>query len=217
LARITIPEVFRPALGSLASLPDEAAQELLSAIKRTAPVVNPKNMASRLAPGIESIPGRELADIMGALVALSSVRIVNRIAVHQFADDVSESLTAIKSFASVDLNALKVRLRSFLETEQIILAAKAATLQREFPNVFIGARVVSDIRPVFADGPESAQGAVVVHTLKVAHVQGNESREFFVVLDDEDLATLQKAISRAEAKSKTLKSLIQKAELVDLD
>jgi hypothetical protein len=36
-------------------------------------------------------------------------------------------------------------------------------------------------------------------------------------MDDDDLASLQKAVSRAEAKSKTLKGVITKAEMVDLD
>jgi alpha/beta superfamily hydrolase len=77
--------------------------------------------------------------------------------------------------------------------------------------------VVTDVRPVFPDGPEAVRGAMIVHSLKLSYLHNNESEEFFVAMDDDDLASLQKAVSRAEAKSKTLKGVITKAEMVDLD
>ena len=158
-------------------------------------------MASKVAPLVPSIQPEDLDGILGALFSLSA-----------FIDDVYESLSEKKS--DVNFAALKLRLGELLQSAPLILATKASTVQREHASIFVNARIFTDLRPVFSNGPESIQAAVVFHNLKLTYVQCNESREFFIAMDDEDLAMLQKTIIRAEAKSKALRAFIEKSGFV---
>jgi hypothetical protein len=214
---LTIPEVFWPALSKLAALNEESARKLIDAMRSTPPVLNPKSMAARLADSVQTISVEDLADMAGAMLALSSVRVVNQVAVSEFVHDVCDSLKGPRAPQIANRDVLVSRLTELLEAEPLILGAKASALQREHTNVLISARILSDIRPVFADGPEAAQGATIVHTLKISYLHDNDAREFFVAMDDADLSTIQKIVSRAETKSKTLKDIIIKSGLVDLD
>jgi hypothetical protein len=52
-----------------------------------------------------------------------------------------------------------------------------------------------------------------MHTLEITfHDDLGRHREFYVSLDDEDLATLQHAVERASVKKETLTRLLKKAE-----
>ena len=215
MARLTVPSSLIPHLAKLSSLSDESAEELLSALNSSTPILNPKMMASKVAPLVPSIQPEDLDGILGALFSLSSVRTINNISISTFLDDVYESLSAKKN--DLNLAALKSRLGKLLQSAPVILATKASTIQREHSSIFVNARIFTDLRPVFGNGPESVQAAVVFHNLKITYVQCNESREFFVALDDEDLAMLQKTIVRAEAKSKAMRTFIEKSGLPDID
>jgi hypothetical protein len=172
-------------------------------------------MAAKLSPLAPSIQPGDLNGILEALLSLSAVRYINNVPVSSFLDDVCESLSAKK--ADVNTAALKSRLGQLLQTGSVALAAKASAIQREHPNVLISARILTDLRPVFGDSPESVQAAVVFHNLKVTYMLCNEPREFFVALDDQDLAMLQKTVARAEAKSKALRTFAEKAGLPDIE
>ena len=215
MPRLTVPNSLIPPLTKLSSLSNEAAEELFTALNSSTPILNPKIMASKIGPLTPLIKQEELSAILGALLSLSAVRTANNISISGFLDDVYESLSVKKS--DVDIAALKSRLGRLLQAPSVILAAKASAIQREHPSIFANARIFTDVRPVFGDGPESMQAAVVFHNLKVTYVQCNESREFFVALDDEDLVMLQKAIVRAEAKSKAIRAFIEKSGLPDID
>lgn len=215
MARLTVPLAFRPTLAKLSSLPDEAIQELLAAIASATPISNPKTMASRIGLFVPSIPSEDLYQIFRVLFSLSAVRVINKVSMPGFLEDVCESLQTRKGGNTA---ALKSRLEQLLQAETLILATKASAIQREHANVLVNARILTDLRPVFLDGPESLRGAVVVHTLKLTCVQASsDAREFFFALDDDDLAILQKTIIRAEAKSRTLRAFTEKAGLPTID
>ena len=215
MARLTVPTTFRPALAKLSSLSDESAAQLLSAINSSTPISNPRVMATRIGPSVPSISPEDLTQIVNALFSLSAVRVLHKVAIPSFVDDVGDSLQSKKS--DVDVAALKSRLEKLLQADSLIVGAKASAIQREHPNVLVDARILTDLRPVFEDGPESLRGAVVVHMLKLTCIRTNEPAEFFFALDDGDLEILQKTIARAETKSKALRDFMEKSGLPSID
>jgi hypothetical protein len=230
LARLSIPPVFRPALNKLGSLSDKVVDDLVIALCATVPVLNPKRLASKLAVAPESISADDLIEIVGALIALSAVRIVNQVPLPEFVEEVCRSLEAGKvtpkekapsrvgeETATQRLERLRGRLSALLEAPPLILAAKASTLQREHTNILMSTRVITDIRPVFLDEPDSAQGAMIVHVLKLSYFHDSEPKEIFVAMDYDDLNDLERTITRAKAKSKTIRDIIAKADLTDLE
>jgi hypothetical protein len=109
------------------------------------------------------------------------------------------------------------RLADFLEATSVLgITAKAAKVLLEHEHVFLEPRILTDIRTVFKDIEEQPVGAVIVHNLRITYRQNDDRKEFFVALDDSDLASLSQEIARAEAKAKVLKKLLEKAEITYL-
>ena len=81
-------------------------------------------------------------------------------------------------------------------------------------NNFAKARIITDVRAVFVDDENDVSepvGALITHVLKIEYVKGsnsNNKEEFFVGLDEGELAELKKAIERAEKKAVHLRSMI---------
>jgi hypothetical protein len=215
VAKLTVPGVFRPALVKLAGLPEQAMAELISATKSSKPILSPQKMASRISPLIPSIPTEDLGQLLVALYSLSATRVFHKVPIHRFLDDVCESVHAKKT--DLDATVLKSRLEKLLQADSIVLASKASAIQREHPNVLMSARILTDMRPVFGDGPDSLEGGIIIHNLKLTSIHSNEAQELFLALDDDDLIMLQKVIARAEAKSKTLRSFIEKSGLPSME
>jgi len=78
--------------------------------------------------------------------------------------------------------------------------------------LYCDAKILSDIRPVFGDDlSEGPISAVITHTLKLAYHEGGEHKEFFIVMDQQDLITLFEVIDRAHEKEQALTGLLQKS------
>jgi hypothetical protein len=215
MAKLTVPSVFKPALAKLAAIPAQSAAELISAVGSSQPVLNPKKMALQIGPATPSISGEDLEQILTALFSLSAVRVLNKVPITSFLDDVCESLHPRKN--DVDSAVLRSRLEQLLQSEPVVLAAKGSAIQREYPNVIVNARVLTDLRPVFGDGPETLQSGIITHNLKLTYLESNEMRESFFAMDDDDLTMLQKSIVRAQVKSKTLREFIVRSGLPNME
>ena len=95
----------------------------------------------------------------------------------------------------------------------LAVLAKAQNVRGDQERLFCAARILSDVRPVFGNTPDSISAAVVVHSLNITYHQDGEHKDFYVALDTNDLRNLKKTVERAEKKHETLKSLIQKSTI----
>ena len=97
------------------------------------------------------------------------------------------------------------------------MISKASRLQREGERLYCEAMILSDIRPVFGDDITSGPGsAVLTHTLKVSYHGDEGHRDFFVVLDGEDLKALGEVVDRAQAKDESLRKVLRGTNIPDL-
>jgi hypothetical protein len=87
----------------------------------------------------------------------------------------------------------------------------------EQPRFMRRARILTDIRPVFGATDDPPIAAVVVHTLRLSFFEDNESKEFFISLDAEDLRTLRDQLDRASSKAESLKEVIDKTGIDYVD
>lgn len=101
-----------------------------------------------------------------------------------------------------DISVLEQRIAQLLDAESpLAVLARAKNLMADNAHSFEGTRIITDIRPIFGKEPEDPPIAfTVLHSLKINYSQDFHPKEFFVVLDDSDLETLQKAIERAQKK-----------------
>ena len=109
-------------------------------------------------------------------------------------------------------DVLQNRLTTLLGFDDSLgVTAKAVDVMTEKSRVFCGARILSDIRPVFATGSDSATSAVIIHNLQIGYHSSGDHQEFYVALDTEDIKTLKGLIVRAEKKTLALKGMLSKA------
>jgi len=80
------------------------------------------------------------------------------------------------------------------------LGAKATELLWEQPLVLCGARVVTDLRPIFDDPAEIIQGFITFHTLILRCLEGTDEKEIHVAMDNNDVSLLKGHLERAEKK-----------------
>jgi len=107
------------------------------------------------------------------------------------------------------------RLGRLMRIVPLRIALKAHDMRTEHEHVYTGARLFTDIRPVFGDSAsEPPAGAVVVAMLKLEFVS-DDSREksFYVALDPDDLRELKGIADRGLEKVQTLTRLLSRSEL----
>src|SRR5262249_43902305 len=104
-----------------------------------------------------------------------------------------------------------------LSSKTIVRLAKAFDVAYDYQFVFHVSRILTDIRPVFADSPDDLLGAVVTHSLKIDFYTREGHDELYVAMNDDDLAELDQAVQRAKAKSESLRKVLKDAGLAQMD
>lgn len=122
-------------------------------------------------------------------------------------------------FKITDREVLAKRLNQLLNIDKIYFAAKATMLRQEYNSVFIQARIITDIRPIFKlNVEETPTAGIVVHKLHI-HYKGDEERghkDIFFALDSDDITTLKDLLLRAEKKERSLKNIFEKSLMENL-
>jgi hypothetical protein len=98
-------------------------------------------------------------------------------------------------------------------------AAKAGPVLTQHERIFVGARIMTDLRPIYhLDVSEKPDAAVIIHMLRITQRDnfGVHSDQYFA-LDSNDIAAMKELIDRAEKKEKTLKSIMQNSGVTVLD
>lgn len=216
MPRLSIPERFRAGLAALAALPDEQFLDLLRLIDKGASADTAAALASRFTEEAPSLGRPDLPKIIEAVESIQGVQHYAHVSPETFASDISSGLLedAPNAAKSIDAEAFKQRVFKIVKAKPIVLTrGKIDELRTEAERGFCKARILTDVRAAFSDDPSIPPDAMtVMHTLRIRyHDDTSRHREFFVSLDDDDLASLKKAIERAQIKKKTLEALLAKA------
>ena len=96
-------------------------------------------------------------------------------------------------------------------------AFKALNLQSEHERVFKELRIVTDIRFVFKDDIlEKDRRALIIHQLRINYQKNDNSEDFFVNLDINDLKKIKSQVDRAIEKEKLLRSDIHQISFINI-
>lgn len=113
--------------------------------------------------------------------------------------------TSAERFNAKDSSVLKGRLSLILGSRTLALKAKAAALVLNRGSILSTARILTDVRPVFAlQSASSVEAFTIIHTLVLDVSEGESDRSIHIAVDRSDLAALKKAIERAEKKDATI-------------
>lgn len=204
----TIPPEEHLGIIRLAELNDEQVESLARTLS-SAPVLISRDALLEKIPQVEGIPLPVQRSIVSALIYLNGYLATEEYDLPDFVRDVCSSIDVYGHKAS-ELNAISSALLKLLSVESLQLRAKAVDLELDHARLFQSARILTDVRPVFGlEDASKVEGGLVSHTLKITYFEGEETKEFFVALDEYDLGQLEDALQRAFQKSKVLRGLMK--------
>ena len=204
---IQIPEAHLDAFGCVESMSDEDFGGLVEALASVQFPTSYTEIVDSVAADV-GLHASELVDVVEAAVSLCgygtqlgqlSETIARRVAVAEQVTDDPERKPAFEQ-----------RVIALLQSRAIRLLSKTLLIGGRHPNVFRKAQILTDVRPMFDLDIETnpdPEGALLTHTLMITYVTSSgDSDNFYVAMDDMDLANLVRAVKRAVLKSDSLQA-----------
>jgi hypothetical protein len=206
-------------------LPDEKMDGFLNALTQARPQFNVSDLAAEISVPLD-VP-RPLAD--GIVRVLASIYLTRDLGapLEKFLDrEVFFALKRAQVFpaeadnAEVQWKRLRKFLLAALSLERSLgTAAKAGPVLTQHERIFSGARIMTDLRPIYhLDVSEKPDAAVIIHMLRITQRDnfGNHSDEYFA-LDSNDIKVMKDVLDRALKKENTLKGIMKNSGVTVLD
>jgi hypothetical protein len=210
---LIIPKEYISVLNKIRNLPDSAVDELVQALTSSPIASNAKELTARIAERVQSIQMDDLGTIVDGIYVLYHVREFSELNRNSFLKELFASVqrNARPPLTESEAPSIQGRFKRLLNIKTLNSISKAIALQRDGERLYCDATIISDMRPVFGPDVESKPVAAVIrHTLNLSYHEAGTigHKEFFIVLDEQDLEALQKIIGRAQRKSETLEHVL---------
>ena len=210
---VKIPEPHRAPLVSLAMMLPASRKRLIDALKSVEPMLDSDDLTTRIAPATE-MDKQDLGRIVRMLISMILASEGSR---EEFVEEVvsgAQRLIEGSEKSEVDWKSFSGDLLQLLALEEGLgLSAKASSVLMEYGRVLCDARVLTDIRPIFASDPTHPRIASIIHSLRITYHEGKDHKEFHVALRTSDLRDLLQAIERAFKKEISLRGEIEKTRM----
>jgi hypothetical protein len=204
-------------------LPDEKISGFLDALAKAGPQFNVADLAAEIS-GPLHVPNPLAEGIVQVLASLYLTRDSGQ-PIERFLDQhVFVALKRAQAFSPEDTKVQWIKLRKFLVAalsleRSVGTAAKSGPVLTQHERIFNGARIITDLRPIFhLNVSEKPDAAVIVHMLKITQRDnfGHQSDEYFA-LDSNDITLMKELFERAAKKEETLKGIVANSGLTVLD
>jgi chorismate mutase len=216
MAEINIPENAASLLRKITDLPDDVFSSLAAVLERSKPALTPKELLSQISAALKDHSPKEITEISGTLFILYRIRDIKNLTSEEVADQVAKVLAANGKVADPAQEAkIKSRLLAFLNNDAVAVTVKSLDVMTEHEHILCGARILSDIRPVFTSSLGTPSAAVIIHNLEIAYHDKAQNRhyEMYFAMDTNDIQKLKEVIERAEKKSAALKAMILNSKI----
>ncbi len=207
----------------LLELSDEQIAALLTAFREVEPQFNTFDLAARVSR-FTKLPYELVSGIVQVLASIYLTVGWTRSdeSVEGFIDkEVFTSLRRENAFSSgkedVEWQRFRAFLVSALSLERTVgTSIKAGHVMTTHEHIFKGARIMTDLRPIFhLDVSEKPDAAIIVHMLKISERDDyGEKTDTFYALDSNDIASLKLVVERAIRKEETLKALMEDSGVI---
>ncbi len=207
---VEVPVPFQAPLRALGELPSDQFNRALASLGE-------KKLASSdvLAEGLaDAAP--DLADgakeLVGASVSLMGRADSDPVRARVMARAVSTSDAL--AIPEQDREEFVDRLSSVLCAPAIRFTAKALALSADHENLYVDARIITDVRPVFPEDTSSIVAAVITDHLRINYYDcKDELNSIYMAMDQSDLIALREEISRALEKNKSMREFLEASEV----
>jgi hypothetical protein len=216
MAALKIPDEVFPALLRIAALESLHFDLWISALTNIQTKPSLDQVLSQLPKTLNGFQEGEVVSLIEDVVfPIYQLMVGRHYSAEKMAEDVAEAAVSQKpkEFSPDKQSLLKDRFARLLDFDSLTVVAKATEIRADNERDFCFARILSDIRPVFAKSTQSAFAGVIVHNLKIVfHSAGTDGpQEFYVAMDNNDIQQLKAVIGRAEQKTKALESILNNA------
>lgn len=157
----------------------------------------------------ENIADKDLEEIQGVIFSIGELQQQKEEPIEQILPLIKlgleneESITKALTQNQID-TIIKWLGEIYTPSSYLTVIYKAKKLLWENKNVFLGSRVITDIRTVFINELTVSQNAVIFHNLRISYSSDENESTFFVALDRSDLVSLKAQIERALEKESQL-------------
>jgi len=222
MAITRIPERYQLGLAKIKQLSNEMVDSLVGVLSTAPRTSKVAELKSHVLLNMKEIGPDDIEEIVTTLYSLYLARTDEEMPVGKFVSQVSRAMRASGRkdliVSPEERSSFDEKLTKLLSVKPVLITSKSYALKFEFEKTFCDARIISDIRPVFAKPEERPITALVTHTLKIEfHEFEGKHDEFYVALDDDDLAKLKRLIERATLKSASLKALLRESGIPEID
>lgn len=220
--RLKIPPQHLLGLRALLLAEDDVLESLEAELGKVKPCLSYKDLAEEIGKENPKLGRTDIVIILDTIVSLYEILVAEDMPYVELVSDVIDSAfqtDLLKGTNEGEKDKLVARLSRFLTLGgSLAVAAKARGVLTDNQKTYMDCRILSDIRSIFTEGPsDEPAAAVILHTLKIAYYKNFQREEFFVTLDTEDLKSLRATIERAEAKTQSLRVVLEKAAVPYID
>jgi hypothetical protein len=211
---IKIPKEEQRNLIKLLNLEDNQHDELISILRDIEPILDREELIQNIISKIKNITKDKAQKIIPTIIHLSNTFYRTDLPLEEFIEKIFSSIDEIK-ISEDERKIYKERLIHFLDLDRIKLVEKSSDLLQQNENTLCGeTKIYTDLRPVFSSNPkEPPIGFLLVHKLKIQYINNDEMKEFFISMDTKDIQSLKEVLDRADAKAKSLASVINKTTI----
>ena len=200
MANINVPEQAIPAFNTLASLEQDVFGLMLSAFSNASPTLTPRQFHKSICKTIKGVQPKDIWDVPMAVLPLFDIKDEENISVKELAEEIGLSLNEAKpkGFPIEKTDLIVARLKQLLNLNKTLaVVAKASDIMTDHEHLFCNAKILSDIRPIFTDTPESASSAVMIHNLQIGFHDSatNKHREIYFALDTDEIQELKRFLN----------------------
>ncbi len=217
MARLTIPQRNRAGLSKFLVLPKEAFDDFIGALTNERAALDlPLRVPDKMK--VSGLTKSDLDDVMRAIVSLSILQWSRESESGDQKTFINEIAEAIEVFDPIGASdESKERLRRTLSLDTLLITSKAISIFTDYQRTLYSSKILTDLRYVFQEDPEDEPyGAVIVHLLKLSYHEDTQHKEFFVAMDDNDLAQLKRLVERADKKARNIRRRLDASKTVYL-
>ncbi|MCG8651820.1 MAG: hypothetical protein MI861_18415, partial [Pirellulales bacterium] len=102
-------------------------------------------------------------------------------------------------------DSIAATFQALIESAPVRLVTKAMELSYDYANLLRGARILTDLRPLFDENGLEVEGAVVTHTLRIGYSSDDGRHELSFAMDLGDIERLREQCDRSITKAKTIR------------
>lgn len=209
---LRIPERAIPRLLDLASLSDDQASELLTALEKASPLVSPNTLSVRLNTSLPHLEKEQAEELLTTLFNLLAVSTSHGWDLHDVAETVAQNPDM--ELSTEDRPRFADRLYSALTTPAVFETANAADVATEYEALYHYARVFTDVRSVPSIKPDSDISAVIItNTLKIDYFTSDDSKVFTLTISEGDLKELASILNDAITRNAKVRGALKASHL----